>query len=207
MELPKIGRFPEVLSRRGDSKVEILVDSESAPQAVDTAVDNNLRIILCRASDPQLCSFWVGLYKSRGHGSSHQFLDFSKIDEAFRFLSEVGIADDQPLMFSDNSGEVHRQFYLLPDIQFSREPEQALHLVLQTLEALDQKKVGLYLSPALLKRPEMLALLSSLVEGFAKLKTKEVYLLTTDIGLNQLLNVSLNVKRDLQNRRDVWIFH
>ncbi len=190
------------LCGRGDSLVDVHIDQLSAPQNSDLQLDNGLRIILSRASDPEVCSFWIGLYKSRGQGTSKEFLKIERLDEAFKYLSEVGLADDQPLMHSDNTGDFHRQFFLLPQSRFA-----AKSLILKTLESLGQKKTGLYLAPNLLNRPDSHEILGELVEGLAKLKTDEVYLLTSDIGVNQLLNISLKVKELLRNRRDVWIFH
>lgn len=169
--------------------------------------DNSLRIVLSRANDPQTCPFWVGIYKSAGSGTTKEFLQIEKLDEAFKYLSEVGLAEDQPLMLSDNTGASHRQFFLLPQRAFVNDPQAAKSLVLNTLEALIQTKAGLYLAPSLLHLPETRQLLSELIVGLAKLKTEEVYLLTTDIGVNQLLNISLAVKENLKNKRDVWIFH
>ena len=183
------------------------IDPISAPLQTDVLGDNSLRIILSRASDPQLCNFWIGLYKAKGMGSSHEFLEIQKLDDAFKYLSEIGLTDNQALMHSDNTGLAHRQFFLLPESSFKADLESGKALVLKTLESLGQKKAGIYLSPALLDNAYTADTLSDLVEGLAKLKTEEVYLLTTDIGVNQLLNISLRVKEHLRNRREVWIFH
>ena len=187
--------------------MDIQIDPISAPMQTDTLGDNSLRIILSRASDPQICNFWIGLYKAKGKGTSHEFLEIEKLDEAFKYLSEVGLTDDQPLMHSDNTGATHRQFFLLPETSFKADIESAKGQVLRTIESLGQKKTGLYISPTLLNQTSILNTLTDLVGGLAKLKTEEVYLLTTDIGVNQLLNISLHVKDHLRNRRDVWIFH
>lgn len=187
--------------------MDMQIDPISAPAQTDALGDNSLRIILSRASDPQLCNFWIGLYKAKGKGTSHEFLEIEKLDEAFKYLSEVGLTDNQALMHSDNTGATHRQFFLLPETSFKADIESGKSLVLKTLESLGQKKAGLYISPALLNQASIQDTLTDLVEGLAKLKTEEVYLLTTDIGINQLLNISLHVKEQLKNRRDVWIFH
>lgn len=187
--------------------MDVQIDQFSAPQTAEFHVDNSLRIILSRANDPQSCNFWIGLYKTRGQGTSKEFLKIESLDEAFKYLSEVGLGDDQPLMYSDNTGAVHRQFFLLPQQRFSSDLEGGKNLILKTLESLGQRKMGLYLAPSLLNHPETEEILSTLVEGLAKLKTEEVYLLTTDIGINQLLSTALRVKDHLQNRRNVWIFH
>lgn len=187
--------------------MDVQIDQFSASQTVESHGDNGLRIILSRGSDPQTCAFWIGLYRSGGEGSSKDFLKIEKLDDAFKYLSEVGLSDDQPLMYSDNTGTEHRQFFLLPQQKFGGDIEAGRILILSTLESLGQKKVGLYLAPSLLNRPGTEEILGALVEGLAKLKTEEVYLLTTDIGINQLLSTSLKVKEHLRNRRSVWIFH
>ncbi|RYZ88874.1 MAG: hypothetical protein EOP04_08310 [Proteobacteria bacterium] len=180
---------------------------QSSIQHAPMTQDNSLRIVLSRANDPQTCPFWVGVYKSAGTGTTKEFLQIEKIDEAFKYLSETGLSEDQPLMLSDNTGATHRQFFLLPQKAFAYDPQAGKTLVLKTLEALVQTKAGLYLAPSLLHMPETRQLLSELIVGLARLKTEEVYLLTTDIGVNQLLNISLAVKESLKNKRDVWIFH
>ncbi|MBC7661240.1 MAG: hypothetical protein H7249_16210 [Chitinophagaceae bacterium] len=179
----------------------------SSAQETPKTHDDSLRIVLARPGDPQACNFWVGLYKSRGTGTSKEFLQIEKLDEAFKYLSEVGLSEDQPLMHSDNTGAVHRQFFLLPQAAFARDTKVGKELILKTLSDLVQKKVGLYLSPNLLNLPETKQLLGELVLGLANLKTEEVFLLTTDIGVNQLLNISLLVKEHLRDSRNVWIFH
>ena len=190
-----------------ESAVEMHRPEQDSMQHAPMTQDNSLRIVLARASDPQVCNFCVGLYKSGGTGTTQEFLQIEKLDEAFKYLSEVGLAEGQPLMLSDNTGTAHRQFFLLPQNVFAQDPRAGKNLILNTLEALVQKKAGLYLAPTLLNHPDARTLLGELVVGLAKLKTEEVYLLTTDIGVNQLLNISLSVKEHLKNTRDVWIFH
>ncbi len=180
---------------------------EGTIQHAPMTQDNSLRIVLARANDPLVCTFWVGLYKSGGTGTTKEFLAIEKLDDAFKYLSEVGLSEGQPLMLSDNTGEAHRQYYLLPQNVFAQDPRAGKNMILGTLEALVQKKAGIYLAPTLLHHPDARLLLGELVVGLAKLKTEEVYLLTTDIGVNQLLNISLLVKEHLKSTRDVWIFH
>ena len=195
----------------GNTAQEYVVDihrpQESSIHQGPMTNDNSLRIVLSRAGDPQVCNFWVGLYKSRGMGTSKEFLQIEKLDEAFRYLSEVGLIEDQALMHSDNTGVVHRQFFLLPQHEFASNTKVGKALILDTLEALVQKKAGLYLAPSLLNLNNAKQLLGELLVGLAKLKTEEIYLLTTGIGVNQLLNISLAVKEHLRDTRDVWIFH
>ena len=187
--------------------VEMHRPEQDTIQHAPMTQDNSFRIVLARANDPQVCTFWVGLYKSGRTGTSKEFLQIEKLDDAFKYLSEVGLSEDQPLMLSDNTGATHRQFFLLPQKVFALDPKAGKGLILNTLEALVQKKAGLYLAPTLLNHPDARLLLGELVVGLAKLKTEEVYLLATDIGVNQLLNISLSVKENLKNTRDVWIFH
>ncbi len=187
--------------------MDIEISSVAQTKPLETTHESGLRIVLFRATDPDPCSFWVGLYKSKGKGNTAKFLEAHKLDDAFRYLGEEGLEDDQPLMFSDNSGASHRQFFLLPESSVSRDANTSKALLLSTVEALGQKEIGLYLAPKLLRQPETEGYLSQLIEGFARLKIGTLHLLTTDIGVNELINVSLKIKESLRHTREIWVLH
>ncbi len=174
---------------------------------VPVSNDNSLRIVLSRANDPQTCTFWVALYKSGGKGTSREFLKIQKLEDSFQYLNDIGLSEDGPLMLSDNTDAIHRQFFLLPQKAFAANPKAGKDLVLKTLAALVQKKSGLYLAPPGVSLVDRMEILRDLITDLAKLKTEEICLLTTNIGLNPLLSISLNVKESLRNTRDVWVFH
>ncbi len=187
--------------------MDIEISSVAPTKPINAGNEVGLKIILCRANDPAPCSFWVGLYKSGGTGTTAKFLESTRLDEAFRYLGEQGLNDNQPLMFSDNSGAVHRQYFLLPQSRVTKDKEKSKSLILSTVQSLGQKEIGLYLAPKLFDQPETESYLGELIDGFAKLKIDTLNLLTTDIGVNQLLNVSLKIKEGLRSSREIWVLH
>ena len=180
---------------------------QSSQQHAPVTNDDSLRIVLSRANDPQICTFWVGLYKNNGTGSTKEFLQIERLDEAFRYLIEVGLTEHEPLMLSDNTGAVHRQFFLLPQKAFAADPVAGKLLISKTLSDLVQKKAGIHLASSIAGAADRQEILTDLVVGLARHKMEEIHLLTADIGVNQLLNVSLTAKESLKAVRDVWIFH
>jgi hypothetical protein len=182
-------------------------DQLLTPNDSDLPPESGLRIILSRATDPDTCSFWIGLYKSGGQGTSSVFLKIERLDDAFKYLSEVGLPDDQAMMHSDSTGTFPRQFFLLPQMRFVQDESAAKAMILKTVEALGTKKAGLYLSPSLLGQNDNKNILREVIEGLARLTMDEISLLTSDIGVNQLLNISLDVKERLKDQRNIWVSH
>ncbi len=182
--------------------------SGTSPEAQDSRdlPTNSISLIITRPEDTADCPFWVGLYR-QGQASAREVFSLDRIDDVFSLLNEKGLNENQPLMLSDSSGEVVRQFYLVPESLCRQNRLEAKTLILKTVEALKPARIGVYFGIDPTDPDTSRILLEEILVGLGKSGIRELYLFTGRLGVNTILNAALRVKQGLLGIKDLQVFH
>ncbi|HYX36732.1 MAG TPA: hypothetical protein VE954_26785 [Oligoflexus sp.] len=165
-----------------------------------------LSLIITRPEDSADCPFWIGLYK-KGEAGAREVFGLERIDDVFKLLTEQGIDEKQALMLSDSSGEVVRQFYLVPEVLCMSDRQEAKTLILKTVDALKPTRIGVYFGIDMKNPDSSRVLLEEILIGLARTEIRELFLFTGNLGVNTVLNAALRVKHGLAGSKELQVFH
>ncbi|WP_141730802.1 hypothetical protein [Oligoflexus tunisiensis] len=165
-----------------------------------------LSLIITRPEDTTDCPFWIGLYK-KGDAGAREVFALERIEDVFKLLMEQGLDEKQALMLSDSSGEVTRQFYLVPETLCLSDRQEAQALILKTVEALKPTRIGVYFGIDMEDPEFSRVLLEEILIGLARTGIRELFLFTGNLGVNAVLNAALRVKHGLAGNKELQVFH
>jgi hypothetical protein len=188
--------------------VKAMVGAQTNPSDVGmvSPESNVLSLIVTRPEDTADCPFWIGLYK-KGVAEAREVFALEKIEDVFKLLTEQGLDEKQALMLSDSSGEMIRQFYLVPESLCRGDRIEAKTLILKTIDSLKPTRIGIYFGIDPTHADDNRALLEEILIGLSRTDIRELYLFTGNIGVNTVLNAALRVKKTLAGSKELQVFH
>jgi hypothetical protein len=171
----------------------------------------NISLHILQREELSRCSFWVGVFKS-GELTPFDLLDSSSVTEIFLKAAHNGLKEQEALFLTDNKNP-HSQarfFYFLPFENLSgNAASEGIAKLVDTLKNMTVKEIGLFLSPEIYHQESIQTLLKSLISSLIKeTAVREYHLYPGSHGTNQILNVALDLKADLETEASkIYIFH
>ena len=181
-------------------------------QDPNLAISSAKKTVVTQIIGPQdmnVCSFWIGLFHE-GSLSPTDLWASNNLYDAFETAAVKGLSEAGPLMLSDSNQVPARFIYLLPEPASESEGrEEWLKQIVETLKTWGPERVGIYLSPQLIKKDKSHAVL---VEILTKLiinaKTKEYFVLPGKHGTTSILNALLRLRGALSKQIiNCFVFH
>ena len=179
------------------------------PSLAINSTQKNVVTQIIGPADMNVCSFWIGLFQE-GEMSPTDLWASRTLYEAFEAAAVKGLKDAGPLMLSDSNQVPARFIYLLPEpSNETTEREPWLKQIVDTLKTWGPERVGIYLSPELVKKDETHQIL---VEILTKLvinsRTREYFVLPGKHGTNSILNALLRLRGALKKQAvNCFVFH
>lgn len=179
-------------------------DSESRPMS------NLISLTLISKEDQNLCNFWVGFYR-KGSGSPGKLLEIQCLLELLEKAAGEGLQSSEPIMLSDVVSEDYKRFIYLspPPISDDYHRNQWVSSLSETIQAWGPRKVGIWISPDLIKNPEDIDILKKVLLKMVKgTDCRNFYLLIGASGTNSILNAALSLKPEIKNAGfQLSVFH
>ncbi len=182
------------------------VSALEGPQAVPAKRVVTLTI----SSDEELeCFFWMGLFKS-GELNPQDVYEFGSIEEIFEGVASQGIREEaEPLMITNTTVNPPRFVYLVPSSPGAGLSSESINELSMTLRSWAPSSLGLYLSAELCGHDLAAELLLKILRRLiVETGIKRYFLLAGKLGVNQVLNVALKLKFDVEDEDlNILIFH
>lgn len=156
------------------------------------------------------CPLWIGVYRA-GKATPFEVLQQASIQSAFDLCAGDGLSESQHLLLSDQTGQgSSRYIYMFLWDLFAKEGLlAAMSTFTDKVRSLHPSSIGIYMHPEIYGETEAMQLTSQIVKSLVEEGTcNQIYLLQGAFDYNRLLNLSLQLKLNLDtSKRLVHVYH
>ncbi|NRA65804.1 MAG: hypothetical protein HRU19_15050 [Pseudobacteriovorax sp.] len=180
--------------------------AKESKKAGKILVGSGVVLYITRPDETKNCNFWIGAFE-KGSSSINDIYSCKSIKEVYAHMVEKGIVETQPLLIANTEIVPPETYYFVPKPMLLKEPNTAISHIINSINAMKPERAGIYFSPSLLSKNKALSILKHTVLQLAQTQTKEFYLYAGEHGINPILNIALDIKKQLEASSDVLVFH
>lgn len=189
-----------------------ITSSGSIIDGADSTLERSVALHIVNPEDMDFCSFWVGLFP-QGELAPQDLLGTS--DDYFGALelaAKQGLKEQDPVMVSDTVAQPARFLYLMPAPTTDfRERFDWIARVADTVKSWAPDRIGIYLTPDLIKQLQASDLLNQLLRQLINgSNARDYFLIPGGHGFNTILNAALELKAEMLDESQgvsVFIYH